>query len=148
MVVPNGARRGKADRFYRWATGEGIAVQHILYAPSDVERLARHVATGRVPGPVQSLYVPGRYAPPEDGTVGHLRSFLDAARHFTDPPDWAACAFGRNETACLVQAVKAGGKARIGFENNLEGADGSPATDNAQRVAELKLALSRAGCGF
>lgn len=78
MVVPNGARRGKADRFYRWATGEGIAVQHILYAPSDVERLARHVATGRVPGPVQSLYVPGRYAPPEDGTVGHLRGFLDA----------------------------------------------------------------------
>lgn len=140
-IWPADGRDRDAERFYRWAADETIAVQHILYAPADVDRLARYLALGWIAGPVQTLYVLGRYAPPEAGTGAHLQEFLDAARPFSDAPDWAACAFGAGETACLVQAVKSGGKARIGFENNLIGADGALAVDNAQRVRELVTAL-------
>jgi len=41
-----------------------------------------------------------------------------------------------------LQAMRTGGKARIGFENNLLNADGSVALSNADRVAELVQALA------
>ncbi len=47
------------------------------------------------------------------------------------------CAFGHGETAALAAALKAGGKARVGFENSLWNADGSLARDNAERVAAI-----------
>lgn len=52
--------------------------------------------------------------------------------------DWGLCAFGSNETDCLIEAIHRGGKARIGFENSLWNRDGSVAADNAERVRELK----------
>lgn len=130
-----------ARRFYQWATEAGMPVQHILYTPAEVTRLASLVARGDIPGPVQVLYVLGRYQPPIPARPDMLAGFLAAARAFPDPPDWAACAFGPAETDCLVAAVAAGGKARIGFENNLVGPDGRPACDNAERVRDLVARL-------
>lgn len=118
-----------------------MPVQHILYTPAEVTRLASLVARGDIPGPVQVLYVLGRYQPPIPARPDMLAGFLAAARAFADGPDWAACAFGPAETDCLVAAVAAGGKARIGFENNLVGPDGRPAYDNAERVRDLVARL-------
>jgi uncharacterized protein (DUF849 family) len=58
------------------------------------------------------------------------------------PADWAVCAFGRAETACLKAAHAAGGKLRVGFENNLVNDDGNPARDNADRVAEIRAVMA------
>ena len=70
---------------------------------------------------------------------------LEAAIHNLEittilAPDWAVCAFGRGETACLIEAHRCGGKLRVGFENSLLHADGTIARDNAERVTALRLA--------
>jgi len=90
-----------------------------------------------------ALIVLGRYttrqvAAPED--VAPMAKRLLAA---FPSIDWAVCAFGPTETACLVEAHRNGGKCRVGFENNRINADGSEAADNAERVADLKEAQER-----
>ena len=74
-----------------------------------------------------------------------LQPFIDALRMADISADWAACAFGRNETASLAAAFAAGGKARVGFENSLWNADGTVATDNAERVREIAALQARSG---
>jgi uncharacterized protein (DUF849 family) len=120
-------------------------VQHILYSPADVTCLSQRVAAGAIPTPLQLLFVLGRYQPPKPAIPDMLTGFLRAARTLPGNPDWAACAFGPGETACLLAAIRAGGKARIGFENNLIGPDGTRAPDNAARVADLVRRLQVSG---
>jgi uncharacterized protein (DUF849 family) len=134
---PANAPDDEASRFYHRAAEAGIAVQHILYSPADLSRLVRLVSGGHIPAPLQLLYVLGRYLPPQPATPDVLTEFLTAASALPERPDWAACAFGPQETDCLLAAIRAGGKVRIGFENNLTSPDGSPAPDNAARVADL-----------
>ena len=116
----------------------GVAVQHILYDAADVHRLAREIARGTVPGgALTTLCVLGRYTTRQQSAPGMLTPFLDAARKAGLEADWAVCAFGQGETACLRAALEQGGKARVGFENNLFMEDGSHAPDNAARVREI-----------
>jgi len=133
----------QAARFYHWCAEAGTAVQHLLFDADETARLAQLVRAGHVPGPVQVLFVLGNYAPPRPAAPGDLPPFLAAARAFEQLPDWAACAFGPPETRCLETVIAAGGKARIGFENNFHNADGTLARDNAERVADLVSALAR-----
>ncbi|MFZ2098933.1 MAG: 3-keto-5-aminohexanoate cleavage protein, partial [Oricola sp.] len=128
----------EAARFYAWAHEAEIAVQHILYAPDEVARLAGHVAEGVIPADgLQLLFVLGRYARDQESDPADLQPFLAALAASGMAPDWAVCAFGRSETAALAAAFKAGGKARVGFENNLFNEDGSIAAHNAARVAVI-----------
>jgi uncharacterized protein (DUF849 family) len=127
--------------FYHDCAGAGIAVQHILYDAVDVDRLAALQGAGVVPaGEVQVLHVLGRYSAGQVSAPSDLTEPLVRQRAAGLLADWAVCAFGPAETACLVTAIAQGGKARIGFENNLLNADGSPARDNADRVRELVAA--------
>jgi 3-keto-5-aminohexanoate cleavage enzyme len=142
---PANAPDDEASRFYHWAAEAGIAVQHILYSPAELSRLVRLVSGAHIPPPLQLLYVLGRYLPPQAATPEVLTGFLTAASALPERPDWAACAFGPQETDCLLAAIKAGGKARIGFENNLTSPDGTPAPDNAARVADLIRRLPLSG---
>jgi 3-keto-5-aminohexanoate cleavage enzyme len=113
-------------------------VQHILYAPDEVTRLAALAADGIVPrDDMQLLFVLGRYARDQESDPADLQPFLDALTATGLSADWAVCAFGRGETAALGAAFKAGGKARVGFENSLWNADGSVAVDNAERVRAI-----------
>ncbi len=52
------------------------------------------------------------------------------------------CAFGCEETACLLAATAVGGDCRVGFENNLWYPNGDIAADNAERVTEVVAALN------
>lgn len=129
---------GAASAFYREAHERAVPVQHIAYDARDARLLATLVRTGLVPEKrPQALFVLGR----ETGTAapGDLLPFLKLTHDLN--LDWAACAFGPRETACLAQAARLGGKVRVGFENNWINADGTIASSNAERVREVNLAL-------
>ncbi|MCB1394479.1 MAG: 3-keto-5-aminohexanoate cleavage protein [Rhodobacter sp.] len=134
--------RAAARRSYHALAEAGVAVQHILYDAGQVDWLARELASGTLPDtPLQLLFVLGRYTEGQRSTPAMLAPFLVALDALTKRheagTDWAVCAFGPTETACLAAARRAGGKARVGFENNLFMADGRRARDNAERVAEI-----------
>ena len=74
-----------------------------------------------------------------------MASLADTLRSALPDVDWSACAFGAQETACLIEAMRHCGKARIGFENNRLNADGSLVTDNAERVTELVVQAKSLG---
>lgn len=133
--------RAAARRTYHALHEAGVAVQHILYEAAQVTQLCQEIAAGTVPEHgLCVLYVLGRYTPGQVSHPGLIQPFLEAATVAGLAPDWAVCAFGHQETACLTQALRLGGKARVGFENNLHMADGSLAADNAVRVAEIAAA--------
>lgn len=140
-MLPDDSEAKDAGQFYRRAAEAGIAVQHILYEPKDVTLLFYWVDQGIIPpGDLQLLFVLGRYTAGQQSQIGDLDPFLAAMAERTDLGgilDWGLCAFGANETDCLAAAISRGGKARIGFENNILNRDGSVAADNAERVREL-----------
>jgi len=136
-MIPD-ADTTEAARFYCWAHEAQIAVQHILYAPEEVTRLAALVTEGAVPrSDLQLLFVLGRYAKDQESDPADLKPFVEVLGETGLVADWAICAFGRGETAALEAAFRAGGKARVGFENSLWNADGSLAADNAERVGAI-----------
>lgn len=134
-------------RFYHAMAEEGVAIQHILYSDDDMRLLARLVDTGIVPrNQLTVLFVLGRYSKDLQSSPDDLAPFMDVMPVLANSsgviPDWACCAFGAQETACLQEAVRLGGKARIGFENNVLQPDGTVAPDNAARIKVLADALA------
>lgn len=128
--------------FFDWAGQEGVVVQHILYAPEDVDWLADLVRRGIVSGQgLEVLFVLGRYSVGQQSQPSDLDPFLESAKRSGLEMGWALCAFGQQETDCLLRALDLGGKARIGFENSLFNRDGTLARDNAERVSELVAAM-------
>lgn len=135
-----------ATAFYEWAADEEVDIQHILYAPSEVEQFLEALQTGRIPGQHHLLQlVRGTYAHGSDGALPLAEYLAPLARVGDYSFDWMLCAFGTSETASLVEAGTQGGKARVGFENALHNADGSLAADNAERVREVDAALRARG---
>lgn len=133
----------EARRLYAECDAAGVAVQHILYSAGEVDRLAALVADGTVPARgLQLLHVLGRYSAGQVSAPEDLAAPLARQRAHGLAADWAVCAFGAGETACLVAAARQGGKLRVGFENSLWHADGSVARDNAARVAEVAAAVA------
>jgi len=138
-IAPDRDSENRAAQFYEWCAMADIAIQHILYDAADLERLAGLVAAGAVDGTRLSLlYVLGRYTPGQQSKPSDLEPFLSAASLLPRQPDWMVCAFGQGETDCLAAALRAGGKARVGFENNLLNADGSMAVSNQGRVVAIR----------
>ncbi|MDG1457205.1 MAG: 3-keto-5-aminohexanoate cleavage protein [Pseudoprimorskyibacter sp.] len=129
---------GTARDFYNWAHEAGISVQHILYDADDIALLSREVTAGRVPqDDVQGLLVLGRYTTGQRSDPDALSPLVQQLTQAVPDVDWAVCAFGPTETDCLKRAFDLGGKARVGFENNLFNAAGNRAANNAARVAEI-----------
>ncbi|MEO9528365.1 3-keto-5-aminohexanoate cleavage protein [Roseibium sp.] len=142
-MVPDGETQA-ARGFYEECLNRKCAVQHIVYSDADLERFFDLAETEVIPGQRhQLLFVLGRHAADQQSAPGDLEPFLEtlAGRRDALAVDWAVCAFGNRETDCLVEAVRRGGKARIGFENGLRNRDGRIAEDNAGRVRDLVLAL-------
>jgi 3-keto-5-aminohexanoate cleavage enzyme len=134
----------EAARLFAECDAAGVAVQHILYSAGEVSQLARLLAAGVVPRRgLQVLHVLGRYAAGQVSQPADMDQPLAHQQAGGLVADWAVCAFGPAETACLMEAARRGGKLRLGFENNLFHADGRLARDNAERVAEVVAALAR-----
>ena len=83
------------------------------------------------------LFVLGRYTKDQQSGMDDLTPFLQRLHAMGHEMDWAVCAFGINETGILRNVLENGGKARIGFENNLLNDDGLIASSNQERVAQL-----------
>jgi uncharacterized protein (DUF849 family) len=131
-----------APGFYQACAEAGIAVQHILYDEADGVLLQSLLPPDLFQSPeLQLIHVLGRYTPNTLSRPDMLQPALDWQGQAGITPDWAVCAFGLGETACLIHAAELGGACRIGFENARLRADGSVARDNAQRVADLVQAL-------
>lgn len=133
---------GESDRelrrFYHWAHGAEIGVQHILYSPQEVLQLAEFIRLGVIPSSdLEVLFVLGRYAANQQSNIEDMAPFLANKSTSLAHAQWSVCAFGKLETACLIEAARLGGKMRIGFENNLLNKDGKTAVDNAARISEL-----------
>ena len=129
---------GPVPDFYHWAREAGISLQHILYDADDIRHLGDEIAAGRVPqNDVQALLVLGRYTTGQNSDPAALAPLVQNLRQASPDVDWATCAFGPMETDCLKRAFDLGGKARVGFENNLYNASGNLAANNAARVAEI-----------
>ena len=123
-----------AAQLYAFAAEAGIEVQHILYSPKDVAQLRAWFDDGTINAQMRSaIFVLGQYTPQILATPDDLTPFLSAAKglHL----DWSICAFGRHELACAAHAQKLGGHIRIGFENNFDLPNGTPARDNAQLIS-------------
>ena len=129
---------GPVTGFYHWAHDAEIAVQHILYDTDDIALLGQEIAQGRVPqDDLKALIVLGRYTAGQQSDPSALPPLVQMLTRHAPNVDWAACAFGTTETTCLKHAFNLGGKARVGFENNLLDATGNQAPNNAARVAEI-----------
>lgn len=126
------------------AAADGIKLQTILYDRGDLRRFLDLHGRGLFPDPRPALlFVLGRYAADGQSRAEALLPFL--AEALPEGASWMVCAFGARESACALAAASLGGHARLGFENNLLLADGSPAPDNAALVTQLAAALPLAG---
>lgn len=156
-IIPDRNNISAAKDFLFWVYQNNIMPQYILYSPEEVRYFIELCNKDIIPQKKKFvLFVLGKknapqtestYAKPED-----LKPFLEVRdqspevskfltpdpRSLTsDPLIWAICAFGGNENACMLEAVKHGGHIRIGFENNHLMKDGSVATYNSSLVRQF-----------
>lgn len=133
-------RPGLAPKVYGLCDAEGISVQHILYDQDDFQHLLAWQREGIVrDGQNDVIFVLGRYAPPRAAQTDDLESWKPLLTEVRG--NFMVCAFGAGEHAVLCAAAALGADLRIGFENNSQARDGSPAESTAANVAQLKSAL-------
>lgn len=146
-LAPDEASEPEFARFLTWLHDNRVVPQIILYTPEEALRLADMRRRGLIPvDDIPVLYVLGRYTPGQVSTPVDLLPFL--APEMPGFGHWSVCAFGRNETVCVVAAALLGGHVRVGFENNLHLPDGSTAGSNADLVAGVAKALGACGAGI
>ena len=131
----------EAESFLRWLVGEAkIVPQYILYSSEDVIRFMALCEAGVIPREARNLlFVLGRHTTEQRSAPRDLLPFLAAIGQQDEVVGtWSVCAFGAQESACVLTAAALGGHPRVGFENNLQLADGSLAPDNAGLVAQIR----------
>lgn len=140
-MVPDAGHETEAAIFYARCAAREIAIQHILYAPAELDRLADLVRRGIIPDTGLSvLFVLGRYTTDQQSDPADLIPFLAAAEGLDST--FMTCAFGRGEIAALACTLSLGGHVRVGFENALSGPDGTIWSDNAESVAAVASVAS------
>ncbi len=139
-IIPNSGYANKAKKLYEFSIKNNIQIQHILYTPRELEIFSEAVKNKIIPRRnLQVLFVLGKYSKNFQSNEKDLEPFIRFYKNKTTLPDfeWSVCAFGKSETNCLIKAYLLGGKARVGFENNIYNKDGSIALSNSERVLEI-----------
>lgn len=133
-----------ARRFYYWNLEHKVHTQHIVFDAEDLERLSDLQLQGVVPpGRLCVLFVLGKYARGQESVPADIDPFLKLKSDWE--MDWFVCAFGSQEHACAMGALRRGGHARVGFENNTLLQDGSQADRSADLVDSLRAAAESEG---
>ncbi|HNQ75204.1 MAG TPA: 3-keto-5-aminohexanoate cleavage protein [Pseudothauera hydrothermalis] len=143
LLDPDGPEQVAAVRdFLAETAAAGTVPQYIVYSPEQLAVLRRWWEDGWLPqAEPYVLVVLGRYA----GSLSRPAYIFSYLPFFPERWRWGVCAFGREELACVVQAALAGGHCRVGFENNLTAADGTPLANNAEQVGRLAGILGQLG---
>lgn len=144
-LIPDPSEEAAAGALYQWAYTQRIAVQHIVYAAEEFDRLLDLINRGIIPGARHSVIFPlGRYANAQESNPAEIVPFVAKVQQNggAERFHWWVCAFGAAETAALVATAALGGHCRIGFENSFTNADGSRADNNAERIGDLQSALT------
>ena len=139
-LCPNDDAEPAAAAFFAWLAKEHIWPQYILYSVEDLQRFDAMRRRGVLALEHPScLLVLGRYADRQIGDPADLDLLLSSidSRRFS----WTVCCFGPHELEVMLAALGKGGHARIGFENNLLLADGSPAGNNAALIMQFTDAV-------
>lgn len=145
-LIPDASHEAEAAAFLGELSAWDCMVQHILYAPTEVDWMCELMRRGIIPdSPVFPLFVLGRYAEGQRSNPADIAGYVQkwasgdkgAHRGHHLLPPWSVCAFGPEETSCAVAALSMGGHARVGFENNLWRPDGTVARDPAEPVTRL-----------
>ncbi len=141
-LVPDATALEDARQFFQRLHAGGCRIQFILYDCDDVTRYHQLCAAGVIPGGGHLLlFVLGRYST-ELPVPADLAPML--ARNIAQNP-WMCCAFGHHEQEIMQQAARLGGHARVGFENNLQRADATPAAGNSELVEGIASLVSACG---
>lgn len=140
--IPRPDYETEGGEFFAWVKENKIFTQYILYSPDELKYFADLADKRIIPegdnfvlfvlGKKQRVSTADNYAVP-----GDLDPFLKTLKETGLNLDWAICAFGGNENACVEYAVENGGHARIGFENNHLFIDQSIAPSNAALVEQF-----------
>ena len=142
-MMPNIKELRLAQNFYNFSIENNIQIQHILYSVEDLKLFKKAIELKVIPEEnLQVLYVLGRYEKNFQSKTEDLNLFLEEHKNIISEIDWGICAFGKAETDCLIKSNFLGGKIRVGFENNFYNRDGTLASSNAERVAELYKLIS------
>ncbi len=138
-LCPTPGQEHEAADFFEWLKRARIWPQYILYSVADLERFDNMRRRGVFAEDAPFvMFVVGSYADGIVGKVADLETLLAAADCSAFP--WAVCCFGGNEHDVMVAAAARGGHVRMGFENNVLMADGSPAADNAALIRQFTAA--------
>lgn len=133
-----------AARVYALAFEANTRVQHILYDATCIARFLEWRKRGIIRASQRDvIFVLGQYVPPVPAQPTDLDLFLSALTQ--EQVSWTVCAFGQAEQACLLWAIRRGGNARIGFENNLLSPTGNVYLDNPDAVGSLVTAANSLG---
>lgn len=142
-LIPSREHEQRASEFFSWVGEAEIIAQYILYSAEDLVYYLNLRERGLLPAHGHHvLFVLGRYSQGMRSTPEDLTPFIPHLWKLK-PIRWAVCAFGEREHDCLVDAVRIGGDARVGFENNLYASDGCLAQDNSAQVKQLCRSLQK-----
>lgn len=138
-LAPN-ADEAHATGHLLWELLEANVIpQLILYRPEELDHYRTLQATGVFPVfELPLLFVLGSHD--HEQPQATLSDFLAGP---VGPACWMVCGFGKNELPVVKEALRRGGQARVGFENNLWHPRGDTLRDNAESVA-LAAAAARA----
>jgi uncharacterized protein (DUF849 family) len=139
-LCPDDDAESAVAPFFAWLVTERIWPQYILYTVEDVRRFESMRRRGVFAEEHAScLLVLGRYAGEQPGDPAQLDVLLSPVDHERVP--WSVCCFGPCEQQAMLAALGKGGHVRLGFENNLLLANGSPAADNATLIRQFIAAI-------
>ena len=142
-LIPDARQESSAASFLQWLHKERIAPQYILYDQEDIRNFQSLCQRGLVPDEsIHVLLVLGRYHEALESDPEELAPLLG---ELDENWLWSVCAFGRNESLCMEQAIEHGGHCRVGFENNLLLPDGDQAPSNVELVETTAALVERAG---
>ena len=135
-IFPSAEQEAPAADFFAWLERERIGTQCIVYNVDELGYFYQLRRRGIIPGNrVTLLLVLGRYTTSAVSKPVDLLPYLQRLDP-AQPHRWMTCAFGEHEGACVLAAAALGGDMRVGFENNLQLADGSIAPSPAALVAQ------------
>tara|TARA_B100000686_G_C16591333_1_gene863537 strand:+ start:114 stop:899 length:786 start_codon:yes stop_codon:yes gene_type:complete len=141
-MIPSRSPTKQDIELYKSLTESGTKIQHICYEPEDIDLLSELLEKSNISKEgTWCLFVIGHYS----GIISDPKKialFLEKLKSNNIKADWAVCAFGKEEFACLGLAVKLGGKIRVGFENSMYLPNGEIASNNQTKVEVIRKLLN------